>query len=237
MTELERRLVEAADNYPFPPTPNLAAVAVSRLPARSSHRRPLLAAAGALLAAVAAVLALSPDARSTALDWLDAIPGVRIERVEELPSSQLLAGFDPGRPVTTEEAEQAAGLDLRLPAGLGEPDGVYLDRDRSGAAVVTAVYGDRLVLTQWRAGAVLFHKLADEGVTVDALPVDGAQGAWVAGGEHVVFFESAGSGAEGRTPGRLAGNVLVWERDGVAYRLEADVPLERALELAESLEP
>jgi hypothetical protein len=49
----------------------------------------------------------------------------------------------------------------------------------------------------------------------------------------VIFEDARGRTLFGR---RLAGNVLLWERDGVTYRLEGDVPLRRALAIAESLE-
>jgi hypothetical protein len=44
----------------------------------------------------------------------------------------------------------------------------------------------------------------------------------------VIFWQEA--------PPRLAGNVLVWERDGLTYRLEgATLTKERALELARQI--
>ncbi len=54
------------------------------------------------------------------------------------------------------------------------------------------------------------------------------EGLWIAGEQHVVYWLAA--------PPRLAGNVLLWERDGVTYRLEGrTLTKERALELAREL--
>jgi hypothetical protein len=53
----------------------------------------------------------------------------------------------------------------------------------------------------------------------------GVSGLWISGAPHAVFFPGASP--------RLAGNVLVWARDGVTYRLEGrglDQP--RALRVA-----
>ena len=49
---------------------------------------------------------------------------------------------------------------------------------------------------------------------------DGAQGLWIAGEQHVVYWLDA--------PPRLAGNVLLWEDGGVTYRLEGKAPDEGA---------
>jgi hypothetical protein len=237
MTDLERALEAAAHDYPFPPTPQLAAAAVSRLDRRPEARWRTAAVLAFATVVAAGALAFSSGARSAVLDWLDAVPGVRIDRVERLPESELLGSFDPGPRVGLAEARRAFGFPVRLPDRLGDPDAIHLDRDRSGAAVVTAVYGTELVLTQWPARTVLFHKLVAAGTRLERVSVQGRPGAWIAGGDHAVFYEAARTGVEERAAGRLAGNVLVWVRDGIAYRLEADVPRERALELARSLEP
>ena len=34
----------------------------------------------------------------------------------------------------------------------------------------------------------------------------------------------------------VEGNVLLWEQDGVTYRLETELPLDEAIKVAESLE-
>jgi hypothetical protein len=130
VSELERRLRSEAPYYPFPPTPAVSREVLGRLPQRRPFpwRRAAVAVAVAVVA-VAAAIALTPPARSAFLDWLDAIPGVKIARGERLPQSELLPAFDFGRPVSLEEARRAAKFPVRFPEGVGDPTRTYLDHD------------------------------------------------------------------------------------------------------------
>jgi hypothetical protein len=235
VSELERRLRTAAPHYPFPSTPPLAGEVLERLPQRRPFpwRRAAPALAVALAAAITAI-ALTPSARSAFLDWIDAIPGVRIARVEKLPKSVPMSVYDFGRPVSLDEARRSAGFRVRLPSDVGDPTRVYLDHDGAGGAVVTVAYDSRLVLTEWSETELLFYKLVGPGTRLVDVRVEGALGVWITGGDHAVFYLGADQGEYYRG-GRLAGNVLLWDRDGIGHRLEGRVPLRRALELARSL--
>ena len=241
MNDLERRLAALAPEYPFPATPDLAGAAGARLGISGRRRRPgrLVLALAAAVAAFAAVLAVSPGARGALADWLDFLPGVRIERVDELPSMPLSSWTGVyGEEVTLAEAERQAPFEILLPESLGEPDLVYRYRDPSGGLVITAVYGDhrdaRLVLTQWATEDVLFHKLLGPATQAQLVDVRQARGLWINGNRHVVFY-LGGDFQERAAQGALAGNVLVWQEGDVGYRLEAGVGRERALELAAEL--
>jgi hypothetical protein len=241
MNDLERRLAALAPEYPFPATPDLAGAAGMRLGVSGRRRRAgrLVVALAAVIAAFAAVLAVSPGARGALADWLDLLPGVRIERVDELPSMPLSSWTGVyGEEVTLAEAERQAPFEILLPESLGEPDLVYRYRDPSGGLVITAVYGDerdaRLVLTQWTTEDVLFHKLLGPATQAQLVDVREARGLWINGNRHVVFY-LGGDFQERAAQGALAGNVLVWQEGDVGYRLEAGVGRERALELAAEL--
>ena len=79
------------------------------------------------------------------------------------------------------------------------------------------------------------QKLATERTQVRPVSVDGLAGYWVVGSPHAVIFRDR----RGRMifSRRLAANVLLWERDGVTYRLEGDITLRRALGIASTLAP
>lgn len=64
--------------------------------------------------------------------------------------------------------------------------------------------------------------------------VDGAPGIRLFGRRHAVVFVGA-DGREYRTVGALAGNTLVWQRNGRSYRLEAEMSQATGLDLAESI--
>jgi hypothetical protein len=225
---IERRLREASAGW-FPATPSVAPDVRERLPAapdRAHRRTPRCA-----LAVAVAVLALAGTA--VAASELGLVPGVRIDRVGRLPE------VDYALPLFGQETSLGElPFEVVLPEGAGTPDVVLLDRDRSGAPVVTAVYGDpasaRLVLTQWRADTILFHKLLDHYARSELVEVEGEPGVWIEGGDHAVFYLGR-SVDEQRVGGYLTGNVLVWRRGSMSYRLELGGSRRQALELARSL--
>lgn len=244
MSELERRLAAAAPRYPFPPTPELAGAARARLRERrpTSLARIALVLAVALAALAAATLAISPGARSGLLDLLDRVPGVHIERRESLPSVGYTQTPYYGVSLELDEAERRFGRPLRFPAGVGDPDELYVLVELPGD-MITAIYGGdgrraELVFSQWKtSGRDLFYKVLDFNTAAEAVVVAGAAGLWIHGADHGVWYsDPEDPEAQYEMDGYLAGNVLVWRTGDVVYRLEADVPKGKALALAESLQ-
>jgi hypothetical protein len=100
-----------------------------------------------------------------------------------------------------------------------------------GGPTVSLVFksgGKSVLLSEYGYGAGFIKKFAaNGGKGVEFTDVGGAPAFWIPGG-HDVFVP-------GTTP-RLAGNVLVWERGAVTYRLEGRfLTKSAALELARSL--
>jgi hypothetical protein len=60
-------------------------------------------------------------------------------------------------------------------------------------------------------------------------------GLWIEGAPHVISYEDA-AGIRVEEATRLAGNVLMWESDGVTHRLETTVGRQATLSLARSLQ-
>jgi hypothetical protein len=163
--------------------------------------------------------------------------------------SALEPSLAPGHPVTLDEARAAAGFPVEVPGdpAVGAPDSVYLDG--SGAdARVTLVYGARpgmplapdssasALLTQFR-GAVnkdTFVKIIEPGTTVEPVAVRGGTGYWIAGRPHVIFYRIGGDSAPEEI--RLAGNVLIWEHDGLTFRLESTADRATAIRIAASMQ-
>jgi hypothetical protein len=242
VNELERALVALGHELEVPEAPDLAPRvlrALERPAARSMRPRLALALAVVLVAALAATLAI-PDARSAFLRFLH-IGGARIEFVDELPpvtayptDFELELAF--GKRMPLAEARARAGFDL---LELDEaPDRVYL----GGRGTVWFVYGRpgavRLVVAQSPALRVdepfILKKLADSGTHVEQATVRGRPAYFLSGEPHEVLLIDE-SGEPVFESARLARDVLVWEEDGRTVRLEGDLTLDEALELAESL--
>jgi hypothetical protein len=254
VTGLEQRLAALRDETAWPPTPDIAGAVAQRIAAEPRQRpwrpwpalrmpgmsvlRPAPAAFAAALVALtlAATLAASPAVRARVADWLG-IGAVRIERVDRLPAVGPADDLGLGRRTSAAAARRATDLPVPAIGALGAPDAVYATpAGRAGAARVSVVYVARrgLPATTSGLGALLtvlpggdpgiVKKLADVRTSVEILEVDGALGAFVSGGAHVVG-----------PPNRLAGNTLIWVRGSVTYRLEADLGRDAMLRLARSV--
>lgn len=242
MSELEQALHLLGRELEVPETPDLTDGVRSRLEPRRARaisrtrRRWALAVAVAVIALLGAVLAI-PDARSAFLRVLH-VGGERIEIVDELPEVPLADGLEStlGERVSLEQARARSGFALRELEPT--PDRVYLGE----RGTVWFLYGSpedvRLLVAQTPLLAVdepeLVKKLAHGGARVEPVRVDGARGVFLSGEPHFLFLiDQRGDVVEASA--RLAEDVLVWDEGGVAYRLEGDFDLARALELARAL--
>jgi len=242
VTELERALTVLGREVDVPEAPDLAVVVLARLergPRPRTRRRLALAVAFVVLAALAATLAI-PEARSAFFRVFE-IGGERIELVDELPAvapapTELDLELVLGERVTLDKARGEAGFDLRE---LDEvPDRVYL----GSRGTVWFLFGTpervRLLVAQTPrhsfAQDFMLKKLAGAGTRIEPVAVSGSPGLFLSGEPHVVLLlDSEGQVVD--ESARLAQQVLVWENDGVAYRLEGDFDKEKALRLARAL--
>lgn len=216
----------------------------ARLPTSAAGRLAVATALSALL-----LLVLIPTGVPAAVARFLGVPGVAIRTVEVLPP----AGEEPGwlgEAITLRSARERADFPVRtlpLRADLDRVGGgVHLD-ERRGLPIVTIVYAEQpglpevapkdvgAIFTQLRADvrAELFRKVLGPDSRLDAVKVSGQPAWWISGAEHVLV----------KTPGRdlvplsghRAGNTLLWESEGITYRLETALPKADALALAESL--
>jgi hypothetical protein len=242
--QLARRLDELGGLLEYPPTPDLTGAVLVRiegLPPRRRRGLVLVAAAAlAVTVAAAAVLAASPRARSAVLDWLG-IGGVRIVRVDELPPVPLRGEPYYGERVSLAEAGRRVDFDVHLPRldTFEQPDAVYV-KDFPPGGMVTLLYGSlrepKLVLSQWLGYAVepVVLKSLPRDARLDYVDVNGSRALWLHGPPHAVFFLDR-RGEDFEESLVLAGNVLLWERGALAFRLQADVDRDDAARIARSL--
>lgn len=237
---LESALWSLADDIAYPPTPDLAAAVTERLgapPARRSlrHRlgRPLL---------LAAILALLLAAAVAALTFV--LPGLRLSVVPALPATPTATLGDElalGERVHPGELE---AFGPRLP---GAPSAAYVSRDGDVVSLVYAAadelpeIGDSGIglLVQRIAGSLEHERIeklvVEVGASLTPVEVAGDPGFWIEGPPHLVRYRGQ-DGIERSQMTRLAGDTLVWERNGTLYRVESGVGLDRTLLLAESIE-
>ncbi len=225
----------------------------SRWPAR------LIALACLLILLFGAVLILSPTARATVRTWLQ-IPGLTIREVPTVSSPAVAtpanatpttigARFNLGARVTLSTAQQRVGFPIALPTvpTLGPPDEIYLATPPPDGQV-TLVWlarpdlpadrmpGVGLILSQFRGNLApgLWQKRVDARTFIEYPNVHGRYAFWIVGGPHTFAYSDA-SGQPREETTRLAGNVLLWERQGITYRLEGVRTKEEAIAIAESL--
>lgn len=246
---LERDLRQLGEQV-LPPTPDLVGAVMAKIEVDAvadaggysvTRRRPLgrllqpaWATAIVLAVLIVAVLAI-PPAREAVADWLG-IGQVRVEQVPELPPVTTVVGPDLGETLNLGIAVPVPAAPL--PDALGPPESAYEDE----RGTTTYVWLPSATLPEVGASGVgaLLSTFVDDGIPVAKqvagdtelveVTVDGQPGLWIVGGPHVVFFDGGNT-----YEGRLAGNTLLWERDGLTYRLEIAVELEAALAIAESL--
>jgi hypothetical protein len=211
-------------------------------------RRQLALGALALVLVVSVTLAVSPSTRETVADRLG-LPGVSISTGETPATIPATTDLAIGEPTTLDAAESGAGFALAGPpeSTLGAPDAVYR-LVAPGGAQISYMYapnndlpeigasGIGALISQFagKTNASFIEKQLSPGTTIEIVTVNGQRGFWITGAPHVFYYEDP-SGAIQEETVRLAGNVLLWERDGVTLRIESALAKEDAIRVAESM--
>jgi hypothetical protein len=255
---IELMLAETGRHVAFPRERDFSASVRSRIENRTTAGRRVFwswspraafVLALALIAVITSGLVLFPDARRAIADFLG-ISGVEIRVQEKAPSVKPPAtpSLELGEASSIAGAQGQVAFDILVPSApeLAEPR-VFLDTTAFGGAV-TFVYepgprlpeteetGVGLLLTQFEAGIEqdLIKKVAVPGSFVMPLRF-GDQAYWIEGDPHTILYrDSDGNILPDRT--RLAGNTLLWEKDGVSYRIESELDRAGALRIARSMD-
>lgn len=218
--DLARELSALAAHVEWPETP---ALRLELAPRRSRARRPLALALAAILVAAAVAFAV-PQSRAALLRFFH-LGAVTIQVVDTLPAAEERPlGADLGPVISLARAKQA------LPGLLLPPLEEQPPLHTKGGPTVALVFeldGKPVLLSEYGYGAGFINKIASGTTGIESTNVNGATAFWISGPQHDVFFP-------GTSP-RLAGNVLVWERGSVTYRLEGTLGRSAALRLARAL--
>jgi hypothetical protein len=204
----------------WPQTPHFSVV-----PVRQRRRAWLPAVAIAVVAAVGAAFAV-PQSRGALLRFFH-LGAATVRVVDTLPRTDerpLASGLGP--------VSSLADARRSVPALLLPPFEPPPVLHRTVDGLVSVVFehdGSPVLLSELGSvGPGYLKKLAADGTNVEPVTVGGAQGLFVSGRRHALFFP-------GQSP-RLAGNVLIWEAARTTYRLEgARLRRDDAIRLAQSL--
>jgi hypothetical protein len=261
--ELEQALRKLGQELTYPPTPDLATGVLSRLDSQPPTPLPLARSrravwlAAAILIMLLGTLALFPEVRTAIADRLG-LSGVQIRWVDEIPTpAPVVTPLLLGRPVSLEDARAAVDFPVFVPTadGFADPAEIYRLGQGENAMIsfvypareglpVSEVSGVGALLTQFRGDVE--RNLIEKGLRgndgaretrLDAVTVDGERGFWISGAPHSVFLVCHDDGECREERYRLAGNVLLWERDGVTLRLESALSQEESLTIARSMQP
>ncbi len=223
---------------PEPPTDPAAAV-LARLAEPATRPAPrvlprLVAAAVALLVALAVAMAVSPTVRATVLD-LFRIGGVEIHYTPPPVTPTTSDAAAPGeRDVSLDAARAAVPFDIRVPRLLGDPDSVRVIDSADGGPprVVSLRYPGARVDEFGGRIAPFFEKFL-RAADVVRTDVDGAPAIWIPRPHPVLYVDEHGTIHE--EAARLAAKTLIWEENGLTYRLEGDLTRAQAEAIAATL--
>jgi hypothetical protein len=152
-----------------------------------------------------------------------------------------------GPALSIDAAMSQTGLPDPTPALLGRPQSVHVVTPPAIGQIVL-VYAPSDLVPQSSVTGVgalvsvmpahidegFFRKTLGSEATVRSIDFEGSSGFWIEGSPHQLLFV-VGDGQIQPDSLRLATNTLLWERDGHVYRLEADISLETAMQIASSV--
>ena len=234
------RLRDLAEEFPYPPTPDIAgAVRRPRGRTRPARRAAWRWAAALLLLCALALLLISavPPARAALLRFLT-IGAVRINLLEETPAApaapaQPVSILDVGRPLSLAEAGELITLrQPPYPPALGPADAIYGQN---------LLYREPVISFLWQPAAgrpqILLTQIAipqfgakwAAGDQLQETEINGRPAYWIEG-PHLFNLDNAQID-QGRL---IAANVLIWTAGGSTFRLESDLALAEARRIAES---
>src|SRR5688572_5837040 len=264
MNELEQELFETrlaslAAGLDYPRTPDIAKSVISRL---RPVRRPRfisrkLAWSLTIMLILCSSLMLIPPARAAVIEFIQ-IGVVRIfgtpatPPVEETPSIVVPATATPGPTLpalipilediagemTLEEAQQTLDFPILLPSyppDLGNPDRIFVQDADGDMAILVWLDPQQpeqvlMSLHFIPAGSWAIDKVKP--TLIQETRVDGERAIWTIGPYPLRLRNS-----DIQYTRLISGHVLIWEKGTITYRLETDLPLEEAIQIAESLEP
>lgn len=254
--DLEERLISFANNFPYPPTPDLSQRILDQVGRkrrlRSRLRMQWAWGIAVILVFLAGLLAV-PPVRAAVFEILQ-IGAIRILFIETpssldtdspdveetiIPTSALHPALVKVAGETTLDiARQLIDFPIllpRYPQDIGLPNKVYIQD--LGAPALLLVWFEpgqedviRMSILMLSRGAFATKGLP---ASVENTTVAGVEALWVEG-DHQLILE-VGKNNYSDVQFFVQGNVLIWERGEITIRLEGEITLEEARKIAESM--
>lgn len=245
---LEDRLDRLRQDVTFPPAPASATMRWPEITPARSHVHKVLAASAVAAVILILVLVAVPDTRSTLARWLD-LGAIQVRIVDRFTEDgEETSPLDPlvvGEPVAVNDLTSIMAMPGQI------PDAAYRHVFDNGSTAITIVYradevhpeiessgvGIILTVTDAPFGMMGWIKQAESPPGASIVTVRGVDGVWILSGQLVIERDDP-DGSFGLSPTtRRTGHVLIWQEDGVTYRLETRSSRSDAIALAESLVP
>jgi hypothetical protein len=176
-------------------------------------------------------LLAAPPVRAAVADWFG-FAGVIVRNDPTPARSEAPAPPPAGGTTTLEEATGLVSFDPLVPAVLGPPQGVEVSAD--GRVLSLSWSGgpdDAVRMDQFDAR--LDYTFAKSSPSVSFTEVGGRSALWFDQTHRVTLLNR--DGTRRFETARLAGHTLIWEQGDTTVRVEGDLTLDRAVEIAESV--
>jgi hypothetical protein len=246
VTDLERALADLAEHLDVPDTSVSADALTRRLAAcepearRRGKLRTVLTVAAAIAVASAAVIAIAP-ARHAVAGWLG-IGAVEIRRtagpvVPTVSSTTTrIATSSTGPPTVPMDlgtASKQVQFAIATPRDAAPPLEVAVDhRVPGGLVVLTYSHFTLVEIATDETQPPPLAKMVG-GAAVEPVSVHGHAGVWIAAPHLIAFIDRSGHYTSDTV--RRSGSALLWERDGVTYRVEGPHTRVEAQTIADSI--
>lgn len=246
---IEAKLTELADDIDWPSADVSGGVRRRVLAEPSTVRRPSVGWKVAVAALGASVVILAVPAGRQAIADLLGVAGIEITFTDEAFDAGS-ARLELGEPASLEHVTDRITFPMSLPtlAEIGPPTAIYLEEGRPFVVHATweagpdlpevAGTGMGLLLTQFESPTdqTVFSKELSDSTSVEVTAVGAEPAQWIEGAPHQLTYRTV-DGTQTREVSRLAANVLIWENNGITYRLESELECQRALRIAQALSP
>jgi hypothetical protein len=236
-------LQRATASVVYPETPQLRSRVLAAIEAPAALRRPAFtfASIAAALALLVGAIALGVPSSRTAIAEFFGIEGSDVEILPTPPPGTSATPL----PTPSDLPTSAIAVPLNDIDAMAGFDVAFADGEEPRRAYVVTYMGERIAIFQyygfdlWQAhldSGMVASKGVPPGVRVEEFELrDGVPARWITGGAHLLAFRKDDGTEIEESIRTVRRNTLIWRTDHAFYRIETELPLEEAREIAKTL--